>query len=100
MLPIVPIAPIAPAAIPEIVPALGGSGPPGEFRNLLENSIQKVETTGNQASQAIGKFLNGETEELHTVALAAQRADISMQLFLQVRNKVVAAYQEIMRMQM
>jgi flagellar hook-basal body complex protein FliE len=100
MAPIAPIAPIVPAAIPEIVPALGGSGPPGDFRNLLETSINQVEATGKEASQAIGKFLNGETEELHTVALAAQRADISMQLFLQVRNKIVSAYQEIMRMQM
>ncbi len=46
------------------------------------------------------KFLTGENEELHTTVLAAQKAEIAFDLGLQVRNKVVSAYQEIMRMQM
>ena len=45
------------------------------------------------------RFLNGEGEEIHKVALASQQADLSFQLFLQMRNKVVSAYQEVMRMQ-
>ena len=44
-------------------------------------------------------FLTGGNEELHSVALAAQRASLEFELFLQVRNKVTSAYQEIMRMQ-
>jgi flagellar hook-basal body complex protein FliE len=43
--------------------------------------------------------LSGGDEELHSVALAAQRADLQFNLFLQVRNKAVSAYQEVMRMQ-
>jgi flagellar hook-basal body complex protein FliE len=61
--------------------------------------IGNVEQSQAQASQAAQNFLSGGDEELHSVALAAQRADLQFNLFLQVRNKAVSAYQEIMRMQ-
>jgi len=51
------------------------------------------------AEAEIGRFLRGEGVDLHQVALAQQQAQLSFELFLQVRNKVVQAYQEIMRMQ-
>jgi flagellar hook-basal body complex protein FliE len=47
----------------------------------------------------VNKFLSGEGEELHKVALASQQADLSFQLFMQVRNKVVTAYTQVMQMQ-
>ena len=53
-----------------------------------------------QAAQSVERFLSGEGEELHTTALGAQRAELAFEMFLQTRNKVVQAYQEIMRMQM
>ena len=46
------------------------------------------------------RFLAGDSEELHTTILATQRAELAFEMFLQTRNKVVGAYQEIMRMQM
>ena len=52
------------------------------------------------ASASVEQFLSGEGGELHTTILATQRAELSFDLFLQMRNKVVSAYQEIMRMQM
>ncbi len=61
--------------------------------------MASVEQAHTQADQAAQNFLNGGDEELHSVALAAQRADLQFNLFLQVRNKAVSAYQEIMRMQ-
>ena len=51
------------------------------------------------ADKSVTNFLSGEGEELHQVALKTQQADLSFQLFMQVRNKVVSAYQEVMRMQ-
>ena len=72
----------------------------GEFQSVLEGTIQKLEATNNDAADAVQKFLTGENEELHTTVLAAQKAEIAFDLGLQVRNKVVSAYQEIMRMQM
>jgi flagellar hook-basal body complex protein FliE len=47
----------------------------------------------------VERFLSGEGEELHTTVLATQRAELAFEMFLQARNKVVNAYQEIMRMQ-
>ncbi len=52
------------------------------------------------ATQAVQRFLSGDGQELHSAILAVQRADLTFELGLQVRNKVVSAYQEIMRIQM
>jgi flagellar hook-basal body complex protein FliE len=79
---------------------LAQAGKPGEFQSVLEGTIQKLESVNNDAADAVQKFLTGENEELHTTVLAAQKAEIAFDLGLQVRNKVVSAYQEIMRMQM
>jgi flagellar hook-basal body complex protein FliE len=75
-----------------------GSG--GDFGSLLRGAMQNVERAQSEAAQSAGRFLVGDDEELHETALAAQRAELTLDLFLQTRNKVVAAYQEIMRMQM
>ena len=79
---------------------LAQAGKSGEFQSVLEGTIQKLESVNNDATDAVQKFLTGENEELHTTVLAAQKAEIAFDLGLQVRNKVVSAYQEIMRMQM
>lgn len=71
----------------------------GGFGAALAHAIEGVQEIQSQGAQAVDKFLSGENQELHTTVLAAQRAELSFDLFLQVRNKVVAAYQEIMRMQ-
>jgi flagellar hook-basal body complex protein FliE len=75
------------------------AGKAGEFAGVLQGAIQTIEQTHGEAAQAVQNLLNGD-EELHTVALATQRAELAFDLGLQVRNKVVSAYQEIMRMQM
>ncbi len=72
----------------------------GNFGDYLKASINAVEAVGSAASQSTERFLNGEGEELHQVALAMQKAELSFDLFMQVRNKVVSAYQEVMRMQL
>jgi|ERR1700722_10031741 flagellar hook-basal body complex protein FliE len=90
-----------PAAIPELAPTSGASGPSGlGFGSVLADAIGRVEQFQQNADSSIGKFLSGEDEEVHRVALATEQASISFDLFLQVRNKVVSAYQEVMRMQM
>jgi len=73
---------------------------PGEFQSVLEGTIQSLSAFQNNAADAVQKFMTGENEELHSTALAVQKAEIAFDLGLQVRNKVVSAYQEIMRMQM
>jgi len=95
-----PISPILPVALPEI-PQLGSSSDAtGAFHSVLENAIGQVEKSQAQANQTVNNFLTGGNEELHSVALASQRASLEFELFMQVRNKVVSAYQEVMRMQL
>ncbi len=70
------------------------------FGNLFEQAVQRVEQTQLDSREKVDRLLRGEEQELHEVVLASQRAELSFEYFLQVRNKVVQAYQEIMRMQM
>jgi flagellar hook-basal body complex protein FliE len=102
MVPILPVhLPAAPsiAALtpptPASLPSTGGDA----FSSVFAEAVQKVENYRLDAADSVNKFLSGEGEELHTVALKTQQAQISFDLFMQVRNKVVSAYQEIMRMQ-
>ena len=71
----------------------------GGFSSILTDAMQKVGELGNDATKSVENFLSGEGDDLHKTIMATQRADLGMELFLQVRNKVVAAYQEVMRMQ-
>jgi flagellar hook-basal body complex protein FliE len=93
-----PISSISFPALETIRPSPGtrGSG----FQDVLVGAIREVENAGQAASTTVERFLTGEGEELHTAALATQRAELTFELFLQARNKVVQAYQEIMRMPM
>jgi len=99
-----PISPItAPASVESISRAIqtpGGPSASGEFRGLLEGAINSVEQKSNLAAQSVERFLSGDGEELHTAMMATQRAGLAFELGLQVRNKVVQAYQQIMQMPM
>jgi flagellar hook-basal body complex protein FliE len=95
-----PILPISGATLPQAIRPAGQPGGAGGFQDVLSSAIGKVEAIGQNASASVERFLSGDGEELHTTILATQQAELSFDLFLQMRNKVVGAYQEIMRMQM
>ena len=86
--------------IPEPLQLVGESRKPGEFEGFLERALRNVEAMRSESTQAVQSFLSGESEDLHTAALATQKAELTFELGLQVRNKIVQAYQEIMRMPM
>jgi flagellar hook-basal body complex protein FliE len=97
--PIPPTGPLPP--LPDLASAAGTAASSGaSFGSLLAGAIGRVDQVQQNAQASIGKFLSGGDEEVHKVALATQEAALSFDLFLQVRNKVVSAYQEVMRMQM
>ena len=79
---------------------VGDSEEGGGFGGILKQAIAQVAGHQQQAEASMGSFLRGESEEVHKVALDAQRAELSLEMFLQMRNKVVQAYQEVMRMQL
>jgi len=95
-----PIAPISGVALGNPIRPAGEPSGGGAFGDVLSSAIQKVEAFGHDASASVERFLSGEGEELHTTVMATERAELAFEMFLQARNKVVNAYQEIMRMQM
>ncbi|MGE3276343.1 MAG: flagellar hook-basal body complex protein FliE [Vicinamibacterales bacterium] len=77
--------------VPAAEPAAGG------FEESLKKLVTSVEDSGADANTAVADMLGG-TGEVHDAMIALQRAELSLQLTMQVRNKLVNAYQEIMRM--
>src|SRR5262245_51411255 len=99
--PILPMNLSAPASI-HSSGGIAGIQPPGTisgtlsggqaYQNVLNDAISQVEGFQKNTQQSVDRFLNGEGEEIHKVALTAEQDSLSFDLFLQVRNKVVAAY--------
>lgn len=96
--PVFKTAPIISVIPGDQVPAAGDGG--SAFKSILADSIQQVQNSQNFANQTIQQFLSGDNTDMHEVAIAAQKADLSFEFFLQARNKVVAAYQEVMKLQL
>ena len=99
--PISPITLANPATAIQTAPPLASGAPDGGnvFHSIFQTAVNTVEGFQVQANQSVENFLSGKNEDVHTAVLATQRADLSFELFMQVRNRVVSAYQEIMRMQ-
>jgi flagellar hook-basal body complex protein FliE len=98
-----------------IIPPL--AGPAGEFPSAsanalptgasgdsfvasLKDALAKINEAQSQADVSVQSLLTGQSTNLHETMIALQKADVSFQLMLQVRNKIVGAYEEIMRMQL
>nr|WP_295970464.1 flagellar hook-basal body complex protein FliE [uncultured Bacillus sp.] len=69
------------------------------FSAFLKDSIEKVNQTQIESDKLTEKLISGQDVDLHQVMIAAQKASITTQLTLEIRNKAVEAYQEMMRMQ-
>lgn len=72
---------------------------PGSFANLLGNLISETNQKQVAAGQAVQGLLSGENVPLHEAVIAMEEASVSMQLMVEVRNKMLDSYQELMRMQ-
>nr|WP_051541327.1 flagellar hook-basal body complex protein FliE [Caldalkalibacillus mannanilyticus] len=70
-----------------------------DFKNTLMDALNKVEAAQKESEIKTNQLITGEITDIHQVMIAAQKASLSLQLTVQVRNKVVESYQEIMRMQ-
>ena len=80
--------------------ALGGTpgAKPADFGNALKGAIDKVNTLQSNASAISESYERGETTDIAAVMLAKQQASISFEATLQVRNKLLSAYKDIMSM--
>jgi len=85
--------------------ALGGknrtSGQTGSssFTETLQGAIREANALQNQAEEAVKNMQINNRGSIHEVIIAMEKADISFRTMMQVRNKILEAYQEIMRMQ-
>jgi flagellar hook-basal body complex protein FliE len=75
----------------------GSASQGGSFADALKGLVESAEESGTQANDAVGQMLN-KTGDVHDAMIALQRAEMSLQLTVQIRNKIVQAYQDIMRM--
>ena len=69
------------------------------FEAAIKDALKEVAAVQNEAEKAIEDFSKGEVKDIHTVVVAMEKADVSLQTLLQVRSKLLTAYEEIMRMQ-
>jgi flagellar hook-basal body complex protein FliE len=69
------------------------------FANTLSTAMQQVNNLQTTAEQKVTNLLTGNGEDIHAATLSVERASLAFDLMLQVRNKVVSAYQEISRLQ-
>jgi|SRR3989337_3217322 len=71
----------------------------GGFADVLKDSIQKVNNIQGEADQAIKGLSTGQVNNIHETMIAIEKANLSFNMMVQVRNKLVQAYEEIMRTQ-
>jgi flagellar hook-basal body complex protein FliE len=98
-------------AIPNVyMPAtspLSGIGPTGgadsaeggNFSSILSDAVHGVDQMHDAAASQVSNLLSGGGGDLNQVMVAVEKADVSFQLMMQVRNKIVNAYQDIEKMQ-
>ncbi|MCX8084753.1 MAG: flagellar hook-basal body complex protein FliE [Calditerrivibrio sp.] len=75
------------------------SGSEVSFSDILKKSIEQVNNAQLEANEAIKKAMSGENTDIHDTMIAIQKADVSLKLMMEVRNKLLEAYQDIMRTQ-
>ncbi len=71
----------------------------GDFRNILSEAIGQAETTDAATQANAEALLTGDVNNLHQAVIDSEKATIALSLTVQIRNKVIDAYNEIMRMQ-
>ena len=69
------------------------------FADTLKDSIQRVGELEKEADKEVEKLAKMESDDITNTMIAIEKADLSFQLMMQVRNKIINAYEEIMRMQ-
>jgi flagellar hook-basal body complex protein FliE len=72
--------------------------PEQSFMETLQTAMGSVEQAQTDAQHSVSNMLSGNGEEVHRTMVAVEKADLSFQLMMEVRNKIIAAYQEVSKM--
>lgn len=92
---------IAPRELPFPAPPPAGLATPQEgpsFGDLLHRSLTEVNDLQLQADASIERLARGEIQDVHQVMIAAEEAGVAFELVMEIRNRLMEAYQELMRM--
>ncbi|HTD66938.1 MAG TPA: flagellar hook-basal body complex protein FliE [Candidatus Limnocylindria bacterium] len=95
----IPVAELEKLASTGELPKLSGSQNSSSFSGVLEKMVSEVNQKQAAAGQSVHDLQNGQTASLHQTMIALEEASVSFQLMVEVRNKVLESYQELMRMQ-
>jgi flagellar hook-basal body complex protein FliE len=96
----IPLTNLTPAATtPAASSPAGGNSREWGFVETLRGAMDQVNQLQGTADTKMGALLEGNGMDVHSAMIAVEKADLSFELMMQVRNKIVAAYQEISRMQ-
>lgn len=71
----------------------------GDFSSLLKQSLEELNASQEISDKALADMASGQVKDLHQAAIAIGKAETSMKLMLEVRNKAISAYKEILRTQ-
>jgi flagellar hook-basal body complex protein FliE len=71
-----------------------------DFADTLKEAIQGVNALQKESAETTEMFINGEISDMHQVTLSMEKARVGLELLLEIRNKMLEGYQEIMRMQL
>lgn len=71
----------------------------GDFSKILKESLEEINDTQVKGDRAMADIATGQVKDLHQAAIAINKAEISMKMMLEVRNKALNAYKEIARTQ-
>jgi flagellar hook-basal body complex protein FliE len=93
------------SSVSGVSPSSLGGGAPGAqgnvaFGDILKQALQEVNQVSAQADTEARNLMTGESADMHSAMLAVQKADLSFQMMMAVRSKLIDAYREVMRMQM
>jgi len=84
--------------LPQLSPSKP-SAAEGGFSGILNNALYQVNQLSGNSEQQVSNLLKGGNTDMSTVMIAVEKADVAFQLMMQVRNKIVSAYQDIEKMQ-
>ena len=72
---------------------------PASFGNMLVDSLNDANRLKLKADEAVDNLAAGKQKDIHATMIALEKADVAFQLLMQVRNKIISAYETVMRMQ-
>jgi flagellar hook-basal body complex protein FliE len=79
--------------------AAGKAGQGPQFDNLMTHLLHEADQPQQAATKGMQQLIAGETENIHELAINVAKADVAFRMVMEIRDKLISAYQEIMRMQ-